>query len=60
MPESLRLFILCEAMNWAHLPLPGGLYAQHPQLLDEWFYIFVRRSEHEARKRNTDKHSGRH
>lgn len=27
-------------MQWSHLPVPGGLYAQHPRLLDEWQEIF--------------------
>lgn len=61
-PESLRLFMICEAMNWAHLPVAGGLYDQHPQLMEEWEYIFIRRSEHDravAAKKERDKPKGR-
>lgn len=50
MPESLRLFILCDAMRWAHLPTAGGLYDQDPQLLEEFAIIFTRRSEYERNK----------
>ena len=39
MPESLRLYVLCKYMKWAHLPVAGGLYDQHPKLLDEWMMI---------------------
>jgi len=27
-------------MKWAHLPVAGGLYDQHPQLIDEWDILF--------------------
>lgn len=46
--ESIRLFGLCEAMKWAHLPVDGGLYDQHPDLLEQWRQIFAARAEHEA------------
>lgn len=54
MPESLRLFALCQAMEWNHLPVVGGLYDQHPQVLEEWVYIFQRKHLHEKQQR--DKH----
>lgn len=37
-------------MNWAHLPLPGGIYAQSPKLIDQFEIIFRRI----ARKRADD------
>ena len=40
--------MMCEAMKWNHLPLPGGLYDQHPDLLDGFMIIFAERSTHEA------------
>lgn len=49
--ESIRLFALCSAMEWTALPVAGGLYDQHPQLVDEWLHIFARRGAHEERKR---------
>ena len=34
-------------MEWAVLPNPGGLYQQHPQLIEEWGVIFEERSKYE-------------
>ena len=48
---SLRLFGLCEAMKWNHLPVDGGLYAQHPDLLEDFGLIFQRRAAHEEKER---------
>lgn len=53
--ESIRLFVLCEAMKWAHLPIVGGVYAQHPKLLDDFLYIFSKRAEYEAAKAAKEK-----
>jgi hypothetical protein len=36
-------------MKWNHLPVAGGLYDQHPQLLDEWQYIFSVKADKEKR-----------
>lgn len=41
-------------MKWNHLPVEGGIYAQHPQLLDEWAYIFEKVAEHEKRERERE------
>lgn len=57
LPESLRLWIVCEGMRWTHLPNGGGLYDQHPKLLDEWEYIFrrvARHREEEQRRREEE------
>lgn len=50
--ESLRLFAICDAMNWSHLPVLGGLYDQHPRLLEEWLIIFRMKAEHEKREQD--------
>ena len=50
-PESLRLFALCDAMEWNHLPQAGGLYDQHPQIIDDFQVIFGIRSAYEKRRR---------
>lgn len=34
-------------MKWNHLPVEGGLYDQHPKLLEEFRYIFATRNEYE-------------
>lgn len=50
MPESLRLYILCKSMKWTHLPVAGGIYDQHPKLLDDWLAIMAVDHEVEERK----------
>lgn len=34
-------------MRWSHLPVAGGIYDQHPRLLEEWAVIFHEKGEHE-------------
>lgn len=46
----MQLFALCNNMKWSHLPLPGGVYAQHPQLIDEFKIIFEIKNEHERQE----------
>jgi hypothetical protein len=45
------MFSLCENMKWAHLPEPGGIYAQSPELLEGFMLIFAERNEYEAEER---------
>lgn len=42
-------------MKWSHLPLPGGLYEQHPDLLDQFTYIFSERNKYEAEKQEKER-----
>jgi hypothetical protein len=42
------MFVLCEGMKWSHLPVAGGIYDQHPDLIDGFRIIFAARGEHEA------------
>jgi hypothetical protein len=49
-PESIKLFVLCSSMRWNHLPVAGGIYDQHPRLIDEWQVIF----EAQARQREKE------
>lgn len=58
MPESLRLFHLCDAMRWNHLPVAGGLYDQSPELLEDFFYIFMERNAYEEKKNNNQLNPG--
>lgn len=44
------MFILCDGMKWAHLPVEGGIYDQHPRLIDDFEYIAGRRAEHMAKE----------
>jgi len=34
------MFILCQKMEWNHLPVTGGVYEQDPELLRRWGIIF--------------------
>ena len=51
----ITLFSLCEAMKWSHLPSPGGLYDQHPDLLAGFAYIFSERNKYEREKAEKEK-----
>ena len=59
-PESLRLFMLCEAMNWGHLPVAGGLYQQHPRLLEDWLEIFQARTAHDEHQKTLEERKQAH
>lgn len=52
--SSIRMFLMCDAMNWNHLPVAGGLYDQHPQLLADFSYIFNERAKRDERRRKLD------
>lgn len=57
----IRMFQLCEAMNWCHLPVAGGLYDQSSDLLDGFLIIFSERGkyeEEEERKRKNEERGG--
>lgn len=41
-------------MKWNHLPVAGGVYDQHPDLMDKFHYIFVKRADHEDKQRKKD------
>lgn len=58
--EEIRLFSLCAAMRWNHLPEPGGLYAQHPKLLERFRYIFAKQAEHDEKERKKRENESRH
>lgn len=49
-PESLRLYQLCKATKFSVFPWAGGMYDQHPDLIDEWTIII----EAEVRVQNRE------
>jgi hypothetical protein len=51
-PESLRLYQLCKATKFAALPWAGGMYDQHPDLIEEWTVIID--AEIKAQNREMD------
>lgn len=59
MPESLRLYSLCKAMRWTHLPVSGGLYDQHPKLIDDFMTIMEVEHTVEKRKQALEKQQSR-
>lgn len=48
--ESIRLYALCKGMKWAHLPVSGGLYDQHPQIIDDFYTIMGLEAKAERRR----------
>lgn len=38
-------------MRWAVLPVAGGLYDQHPRLLEAWSVIFEERERYREQER---------
>jgi hypothetical protein len=53
-------------MKFAHLPVPGGIYAQHPKLIADWHTIMSieadeehKRRDRQERKMETKKSKGR-
>lgn len=48
---AIRMFALCDAMKWSHLPTAGGLYDQDPALLDAFRFIFAERGKEQDRER---------
>ena len=53
------MFVLCESMKWAHLPVRGGLYDQNPELLDGFMFIFGKRAEQQEAERKKDEAKNR-
>lgn len=41
-------------MKWAHLPVAGGIYDQHPDFVDGVRYIMQRKYEAEEAKRKAE------
>lgn len=42
-------------MKWAHLPIEGGVYDQHPDLLEQWDILFE--LEAKEKQRQMDKNN---
>lgn len=51
--------MLAEAFDWNHLPVAGGIYDQHPKLLEDWMVIFHERHLHEEEKKRQEKRTPR-
>ena len=52
MPEGVRLFTLCAAMEWAHLPVAGGLYDQDPELIEQFTELLILKARREQDERD--------
>jgi hypothetical protein len=44
-------------MRWNHLPVAGGIYDQHPDLIRKFDIIFEARAKHEERERKKREHN---
>jgi len=53
------MFFLCENMKWAHLPEPGGIYNQHPDLVDGFEILFLERSKYQSEKEKEEERKNR-
>jgi len=42
-------------MKWSHLPVEGGLYDQHPKLLDDFQIIMATEASVERKRRAREK-----
>jgi len=51
----MRLYVLCKAMRWTHLPNGGGLYDQDPGLLDDWYVIMEVEAQEDKKRREKEK-----
>lgn len=60
MPESVRLFSFCSAMEFSIMPVAGGVYDQHPKLIEQWDYLFrARADKHKNDKKKPPPRRGR-
>jgi hypothetical protein len=49
--------MLCKAMKFNHLPMAGGIYDQHPGLIDRFYYLLAQEAKvegEEARRREAE------
>lgn len=51
---SLVLIQVCESIRWAHLPVAGGLYDQHPDFISDMVTYLGMKYEYEAKQAKED------
>lgn len=51
--ESLRLYSVCKLFKFNYLPVAGGLYDQHPRLLED--FLMIAQIEARAERRRQEK-----
>ena len=51
------IFQMCQAMEFRHLPMPGGLFSQHPGLLDAFRYMWSEQAAYDRAKRAKEKNA---
>ena len=44
---AITMFATCSRMKWNHLPVPGGIYDQDPELLRRWRIIWEAQDDRE-------------
>lgn len=50
----LRLLWYCDALDWQHLPVAGGVYDQHPDFLEGMLMLKELRGKYEEQKRREE------
>jgi hypothetical protein len=48
------LLWMCDALDWRHLPVAGGMYDQHPDFLEGVLILKEVRGRHEDKKRKDE------
>jgi hypothetical protein len=41
---------MCKAMEWKHLPEPGGIYQQNVEFIERMMYVMKEEAKEEERK----------
>lgn len=52
---AIEMFSTASNMNWAHLPVAGGIYDQDPELLRRWRIIWGKQAEKERAEQKKQK-----
>lgn len=48
---------MCQAFEFKHLPMPGGIYDQNPEILERFLYIMQEQEKQRQREEKKRKHS---
>ena len=53
------MYHLLAHMEWAHLPVAGGIYDQHPAFLEQLMIIFTIKDGEDRRKAEREKNQAK-
>lgn len=55
----LKIFHICSSMKYAHLPWPGAISDQHPELFEFFMFIWGKQAEEDKRREAEQKRVSR-